>query len=60
MTMSCQPDPGRNVERDVPVPMCVAERDYHECMARFGHNSAEAQVAWTIWQQRRRNAFTAR
>ena len=31
-----------------------AERDYHDCLARFGHNSAEAHAARTIWKQLRR------
>ena len=31
-----------------------AESDYYDCMARFGHDSAEAHVAERLWRQLRR------
>ncbi len=30
-----------------------AERDYYDCLTRFGHNSAEAHAAQTVWKQLR-------
>ena len=30
-----------------------AENDYYDCMARFGHDSAEAHVAERLWRQAR-------
>ena len=30
-----------------------AERDYYDCMTRFGHNSAEAHAAQTVYKQLR-------
>ena len=28
-----------------------SELDYYECVARYGHNSAEAYVAHVCWQR---------
>ena len=33
-----------------------AERDYYDCMARFGHASAEAHVAEIFWRRLRSRA----
>lgn|GEM_PF-5372412 len=30
-----------------------AEADYHDCLGRFGHNSAEAHAAQMVWRQLR-------
>jgi len=30
-----------------------AEADYHDCLGRFGHNSAEAHAAQIVWRQLR-------
>ena len=30
-----------------------AELDYHDCIARFGHASAEAHVAQMVWRRLR-------
>ena len=30
-----------------------AEDIYHDCLARFGHNSAEAHVAQIFWRRQR-------
>ena len=34
-----------------------AERDYYDCMARFGHASAEAHVARLFWRHLRSRAL---
>ena len=36
-----------------PTLIAEAERDYHDCLTRFGHNSAEALIAQTILKQLR-------
>lgn len=33
-----------------------AERDYYDCLARFGHASAEAHVAEIFWRRLRSRA----
>lgn len=33
--------------------LAEAESDYYDCMARFGHNSAEAHVAERLWRKAR-------
>ena len=33
-----------------------AERDYYDCLARFGHASAEAHVAEVFWRRLRSRA----
>lgn len=37
-------------------PALQAERDYHDCLARFGHASAEAHVAEILWRRLRSRA----
>ncbi len=34
-------------------PALQAERDYYDCLARFGHASAEAHVAEMLWRRLR-------
>ena len=34
-----------------------AERDYYDCLARFGHDSAEAYVAELVWRRLRKSEF---
>ena len=36
-----------------PKLVVEAERDYYDCLARFGHNSAEAHAAQAVWRQLR-------
>lgn len=37
--------------------MGQAERDYYDCLARFGHESAEAYVAEMVWRRLRRSQY---
>ena len=37
-------------------PALQAERDYYDCLARFGHASAEAHVAEMLWRRLRSRA----
>ena len=39
-----------------PDSALQAERDYYDCMARFGHASAEAHVAESLWRRLRSRA----
>ncbi|MDJ0945770.1 MAG: hypothetical protein QNJ30_20060 [Kiloniellales bacterium] len=39
-----------------PDPALQAERDYYDCLARFGHASAEAHVAEMLWRRLRSRA----
>ena len=49
--------------KKVPLPLSgahaqtahQAERDYYDCMARFGCDSAEAHVAGIVWRRLRSN-----
>ena len=35
------------------IAVLRAEHDYHDCMARFGHDSAEAHAAGVVWRHLR-------
>ena len=37
-------------------PALQAERDYYDCLGRFGHASAEAHVAEMLWRRLRSRA----
>lgn len=39
--------------------MLRAEEEYHDCLARFGADSAEAHVTGVIWRQLRRRHLQA-
>lgn len=49
--------------RKAPLPLsathaltaCQAERDYYDCMSRFGCDSAEAHAAAIVWRRLRSN-----
>lgn len=38
---------------NLPPSVLEAERDYHDCLARFGHASAEAHAAEVYWRRLR-------
>ena len=44
----------------LPDSALQAERDYHDCLARFGHASAEAYVAEMLWRRLRSQAAQSR
>ncbi len=45
--------PASTASRDLALQ---AERDYYNCLARFGHASAEAHVAEMLWRRLRSRA----
>ena len=48
---------GSTAVRSAPMPhsqqVAQAELDFHECIARYGHNSAEAHIAEMLWRRAR-------
>ena len=45
-----------DAQSNLPLPVREAERDYHDCLARFGHASAEAFAAEMHWRRLRNHA----
>ena len=49
-----RPSPARQGQiREKILFLQRAKQDYHDCMARYGYNSAEAQVAQRLWHKLR-------
>ena len=45
-----------DVSSNLPLQVLEAERDYYDCLTRFGHASAEAYVAEVHWRRLRSDA----
>ena len=53
--MTRMPQTASMTVRSASVPhsqqVARAELDYHDCIARYGHNSAEAHIAEMLWRR---------
>ena len=45
-----------DASNNLPPSVLEAERDYHDCLARFGHASGEAHAAEVHWRRLRSDA----